>query len=160
MAPATSSIVSTPCRRDGVGSGFVPQRRCASAVSVSDFLGRECGDGVDFGLGEADARGGEVLMEGLDAGGGGGRGRRGGGGKLPGERDLLRRDVGFGGERGGHRVRRGALGGGGGGHPGERGGLGGGGGGGGGAGGRRRCRSPRRPCGPPLRAVRRRCSGR
>src|SRR3954453_20784083 len=93
-------------RRDGLRS----DERCASALSASDFLGRESGDGVDFGLGEADALGGEVPMEVLDAGGAGDRERSGGAVKLPGERDLLRRDVVFGGDRVDHRVKRRAFG--------------------------------------------------
>src|SRR3954454_12088552 len=55
-----------------------------SPPSASDFFGHESGDGVDFGPGESDARGGEVPVEVLDAGGAGDRERSGGAVKLPG----------------------------------------------------------------------------
>jgi hypothetical protein len=75
-----------------------------------DALRGKAGDGVDLGAGQADARGSEVLVKMLGARGAGDRERRGGAVQLPGQRDLLRRDVVFRSDRVDHRVERLALG--------------------------------------------------
>src|SRR3954451_9822769 len=112
VAGTAALVINAPRERWllSIVCSFVGVRSLRIALSASDFLGRESRDGVHFGLGEADARGGEVLMEVLDAGGAGDRQRSGGAVKLPGERDLLRRDVVFGGDRVDHRVKRRAFG--------------------------------------------------
>src|SRR3954453_14189780 len=78
-------------------------------AGVSVFLGKD-GYGVDLGLRQADARGGEVLMKMIGAGGAGDREGCGGTMQLPGQCDLLWRDVVFRSDRVDRHVERTSLG--------------------------------------------------
>src|SRR4051812_11612113 len=73
-------------------------------------LGGERGDRVDLVLGQADACGVEVLVQVRDTGGSGYRERGGRVVQLPGQGDLLRRDVVLGGDGVDHGVERLAVG--------------------------------------------------
>src|SRR5690349_3851835 len=79
-------------------------------LSLSAVLGGKRGDRVDLVLGQADAGGVEVFVQVRDTGGSGYRERVGGVVELPGQCDLLGRDVVLGGDGVDHGVERLAIG--------------------------------------------------
>src|SRR2546423_14500007 len=81
----------------------------SAPASVSVFRGKD-GYGVDRGLRQADARGGEVLIKMFGAGSAGDRERCGGTMQLPGQCDLLWHDVVVRSDRVDRRVERTSLG--------------------------------------------------
>src|SRR5204863_9387616 len=94
----------------GLVSPYANRLADVGLLSLSVVLGGERGDRVDLVLGQADAGGVEVLVQVRDTGGSGYRERGGRVVQLPGQGDLLRRDVVLGGDGVDHGVERLAVG--------------------------------------------------